>query len=186
LKFTTIILAGGQSSRMGANKALLNYRGKPMVQYPIGLALSFSSDILISANDSDYDHLGITVVGDRFPVRAPIAGIHAGLHYSATDWNLVLPCDMPHISAGLIRLLISGLDECTMLVWPFHNGYAEPLCGFYHRNLIPVMGENMAAGQFSLLDLPSRVPHRFFNLDGSPENGEMIFRNVNEPADLEG
>jgi molybdenum cofactor guanylyltransferase len=185
MNFTTIILAGGRSSRMGCNKAVLPYCGKPLIQYPIELASKFSGDILISANNSDLDYLGFQTVKDLLPVQAPLAGIHAGLNSSLTDWNLVLSCDMPNINKELISRLLASLNEDHLLVLPGHGGFVEPLCGFYHKKMISRIESNFNAGKISLLDLALTAPYRYMELDDlSPGDIDFLFKNVNERKDL--
>ncbi len=185
MNFATIILAGGRSLRMGANKALMPYKGRPLIQYSLDLAYSFTGEILISANNHDLDHLGFRVVKDLLPVKAPLAGIHAGLKASPTDWNLVLTCDMPNVTIGLIDRLIAALNENLRIVLPHHDGFVEPLCGFYHRNLIHLVETNIASGNLSLHDLPGAAPHLFVVMDDvPPEERALLFRNVNERKDL--
>ncbi|MFZ4522261.1 MAG: molybdenum cofactor guanylyltransferase [Bacteroidales bacterium] len=187
MKFTTIILAGGQSSRMGTNKALIPYAGKPLIGYSIELALSLTTDILICANNHDLDHLGFPVINDLFPVKAPLAGIHAGLTASSSDWNLVLTCDMPNVTKELIDGLIAMVNDTVSIVLPHHHGYAEPLCGFYHRSLLPLITSNLNAGKYSMLDLHGFVPHQFLVMDDQPSGKEkFLFRNMNEMKDLLG
>lgn len=187
MNFTTIILAGGQSSRMGANKALIEYLGKPLIQYSIDLALFFNNNLIISSNNQELVHLGFPVVNDVFAIKAPLAGIHAGLKSSRSDWNLILTCDMPNVTTALIEKLLSNLDDNLRMVVPQHNNFIEPLCGFYHRDLIPLMERNIDAGKFSLLDLPGAVPHWFHSMDGvTPANIAFLFKNVNEKKDLPG
>ncbi len=187
MKFTTIILAGGQSSRMGSNKALIPYFGKQLIQYSIDLGLQFTPDIIISANNRDFDYLHFPVVKDISAVKAPLAGVHSGLAASMTDWNLILTCDMPNITKELIDGLILELDEHVMMVLPAHDGFVEPLCGFYHKALIPLIESNLTAGKFSLLDLLGQAPHRLLEITGMPsEEITFLFKNVNEKRDLPG
>jgi molybdopterin-guanine dinucleotide biosynthesis protein A len=185
MHFTTIILAGGRSFRMGSCKALMPYSGKPLIQYSIDLALRFAGDILISANSGEFDAFGFTVIPDILNVKAPIAGVHAGLKHSQTDWNLVLTCDMPNLSGDIITRLLQKLDSGLQMVVPFHNGFAEPLCGFYHRELISLIEQNNVAGKLSMLDLPGTAPHRFITMnDLAPDEIARVFKNVNEKKDL--
>jgi molybdenum cofactor guanylyltransferase len=188
MNFTSIILAGGQSSRMGANKALVPFLGKPLIQYSIDLARSFTNEILISANNHDLDFLGFPVVNDLYNVKAPLAGIHSGLKSTRSDWNLVLTCDMPNVTKELICLLLSSLEYDLRMVVPHHGGFVEPLCGFYHRDLIPLIESNFAEKKLSLLDLPGSVPHRFIRMedDLTPEEITRLFRNINEKRDMTG
>ena len=187
MNFTTIILAGGQSTRMGENKALVPFMGKPLIQYSIDLARTFTNDIFISSNNHDLDYLQFPVIQDIFKVKAPLAGIHAGLTASHSDWNLILTCDMPNITKELIDRLYSALDEELRMVVPHHNGFIEPLCGFYHKSLIPFIEGNLIAGKYALIDLPDSVPHRFITMaDVLPEEIALLFTNVNEKKDLPG
>ena len=185
MNFSTIILAGGQSSRMGANKALIHYQGRPLIQYAVDLALSFTNDVFISASNHDLDHLGFQVVADILAVKAPLAGIHAGLKFSHTDWNLVLTCDMPNVTSELINKLLSVLDNRLRMVVPQHDGFLEPLCGFYHKEIIPQIERNFTTGKISLLDLPAKVPHMLVGMADTDTYGiASLFKNVNEKRDL--
>ena len=185
MNFTAIILAGGQSSRMGANKALVEYMGRPLIEYAIDLARLFTNDILLIANNHDLDFLGIPVVSDEYTVKAPLAGIHAGLKSGSSAWNLVLSCDMPNLTKELIEKLLSLLDDDLRMVVPHHDGFLEPLCGFYHKDLIPQIENNIVAGKLSLLDLPGSVPHSFLTLADVPmAELAFLFKNVNEKNDL--
>ena len=166
---------------MGSNKALISYQGKPLIQYSVDLARLFTNAILLSANNDDFDYLGFPVVKDTFAVKAPLAGIHAGLTSSLTDWNLILTCDMPNVTRVLVDRLLSALDDNSQIVIPIHGRFVEPLCGFYHRGLIQLIESNMTAGKLSLLDLPGSAPHKFIPADDIPYG---VFRNMNEKKDL--
>ncbi|MEI6173644.1 MAG: molybdenum cofactor guanylyltransferase [Bacteroidota bacterium] len=185
MKITVVILAGGRSSRMGSNKALIPYLGKPLIQYSLDLAKQFTQSILISAGNHDLAPLGFPMVKDVLKVSAPIAGIHSGLLNSRTAWTLVLTCDMPNVSIMVIDRLISAADHDLRMVVPRHADFIEPLCGFYHRELIPVIENNVLSGKMSLLDLPGIVPHKMVDFSDIP-SGEIshLFKNVNERKDL--
>lgn len=183
--FTALILAGGRSERMGANKALTPFRGIPMIGYSIGLAENFTRSILICDNGNDLKSFGYPVVADIFPANAPLVGIHAGLTHSQTAWNLVLTCDMPLIPVELIRLLNDRLPLTDYLLVPGHNRMVEPLCGFYHRDLLPEIIKNIRNEKFSMLELVRNHPNRVLWLDElTALNPGEIFRNVNRPEDL--
>jgi molybdopterin-guanine dinucleotide biosynthesis protein A len=71
------------------------------------------------------------------------------------------------------------------MVLPLHDGFIEPLCGFYHRRILPVMESNMIIGKLSLLDLQGQVPHRLIEIMDLPsEEIALLFRNMNEKSDL--
>ncbi len=185
MNFTAIILAGGQSKRMGTNKALIAYQGKPLILYSIELALSFTPNILISANHNDLEHLGFPIIKDFLPVNAPLAGIHAGLQTSMTNWNLILTCDMPNVTVSLIDRLITRVNNHVQMVIPAHDGFVEPLCGFYHRDMISSIEQNIAQGRLSLMDLLRIAPHDLVQINGmTGENPACLFKNVNAKNDL--
>jgi molybdenum cofactor guanylyltransferase len=185
MNLTAIILAGGQSVRMGANKALISYNRKPLIQYSIDLAHYFTRNIIISTNQDELRNLGFPVVRDIYSVKAPLAGIHAGLVFSNTEWNLVLTCDMPNVSVQVIQYLNSKIDQAAELVLPGHDGFIEPLCGFYHKNLVPTIEANFGKNKFSPLDLLELEMHRLIQMEGIfEEDLSVTFKNVNEKKDL--
>jgi molybdopterin-guanine dinucleotide biosynthesis protein A len=185
MNLTSIILSGGKSSRMGKDKALILYLGKPLISYSIDLALNFTRNIIISSNRDEHKILGFPVVHDIYPIRAPLAGIHAGLKFSDTDWNLVLSCDMPNVSAQVVDYLLSNLDEKVNLVLPEHDGFLEPLCGFYHKSLKNIIESNIKRNLFSPLDLLKSAPNRILKMDDILKDDiTSIFKNVNAGNDL--
>jgi molybdenum cofactor guanylyltransferase len=185
MKLTAIILAGGMSRRMGINKALIFYHGKPLIQYSIDLALRFTKDIFISSSHDGLKSFGFKVVQDILPVSAPLSGIHAGLRESNTDWNLILTCDMPNVSEDVIRYLINNMGKDTTLVLPGHGEYVEPLCGLYHRNLVPVIESCFRQQEYAPLDLFGKVKYKILSVEGIINaDPSFIFRNMNEKRDL--
>jgi len=187
MKLTAIILAGGKSKRMGANKALIPYRGKALIQYSIDLARCFTNDIIISANTGELAHLGYRIVPDLLPIPAPLTGIHAALLSSKTSWNLVLTCDMPNVTRDLIDQMIPLLTDSIRIVIPFHNGYTEPLCGFYHASLTAEIERNFSLEKYSPLDLIAKTPHHYLAIETLPGVSSMdfLFKNVNKKQDLD-
>jgi molybdopterin-guanine dinucleotide biosynthesis protein A len=79
MELSGIILAGGKSSRMGQDKGLMLFRGKQMVQYSIELLNLFTSQILISSNNQEYNQFGFPVVSDIYKECGPIGGLHAAV-----------------------------------------------------------------------------------------------------------
>jgi molybdenum cofactor guanylyltransferase len=185
MKLSAIILAGGRSRRMGRNKALMPFRGKPLIRYSIDLAQNFTRNILISSNYEELQGIGFPLVHDIFSVNAPLAGIHSGLLTSSTGWNLVLTCDMPNVSAETIRYLITKLEKKKSLILPGHDGYIEPLCGFYHRSLIPIIEKNFNTGKLSPLDLLETERYSIVPMEGVLNKDlSFIFKNMNEKKDF--
>jgi FdhD protein len=112
---TGVILAGGASSRMGSNKALLPYRGGVFVEAIFRqLRRLFPEVLLVTNSPEQYQFLPCRKVPDIFPGHGALAGIHAGLHHSSTDAIFVVACDMPYLNTALVRAVAAhpgGLND---------------------------------------------------------------------------
>jgi molybdopterin-guanine dinucleotide biosynthesis protein A len=103
---TAGILAGGASARMGRNKALMDFRGRPLIQRQIDLLSPMFEEILIGANDpAPYARFGLRVVPDLLSERCALTGIHALLKAAARPRVFVVACDMPFLHPALIAHL---------------------------------------------------------------------------------
>lgn len=109
LAVTGLILAGGQGLRMGGqDKGLVDYKGKPLVDWVIERLLPQVDELLISANRNldEYSNRGYRVVTDSLPdFQGPLAGMLAGLQLARHEWMLSVPCDVPHLPRNLVMHL---------------------------------------------------------------------------------
>lgn len=182
-----IVLAGGRSRRMGRDKGLLMFEGVALARRAIEALTPIASDgILLVANDAAYAGLGAPLVGDIFPGRGPLAGIHAGLLASAAAQNFVVACDMPFLNPALalhLAALASGHDAAV----PLAPDRPQPLHAVYDRCCLPVIEEQLRAGQGSLQDLLARLDVRWVKTAEILPFGDpaRIFFNVNDPRDLD-
>jgi molybdopterin-guanine dinucleotide biosynthesis protein A len=149
---TGVVLAGGKSKRMGSDKALLEFRGKPLVMHAVKILQQFCSHVVISSNRKDYFFTGCDIWPDDVDVHAPMAGIYSCLKRSMHPWIMVLSCDMPLIDPRVFDLLISqGELLRDDMVVPVHDkDCIEPLCGLYNQRAIPLLEENIRTLRFSL------------------------------------
>jgi molybdopterin-guanine dinucleotide biosynthesis protein A len=129
-------LAGGRSSRMGCDKALLPFRGGRLVESVArAVELAAGSAVLVG-NPRVYEHFGYPAIPDLYPGAGPLGAIVTALHHSSADWNLVAACDMPELSGEFLRFLINtaeGGPGADALVPAGPSGRLEPLCAVYHR-----------------------------------------------------
>lgn len=134
---TGIVLAGGESRRMGVNKAQLRVDGIPLIERVVTILSGIFPRIIVVANAPLHLTLpGLTVVNDIFRGMGPLAGIHAGLLHSADEYNFVAACDMPYLDPALISHLLS-LASGHEIVVPTTGGRPEPLHAVYARSLVP-------------------------------------------------
>ncbi|MDM5228105.1 molybdenum cofactor guanylyltransferase [Cytobacillus sp. NJ13] len=158
---TGIILAGGHSSRMGENKALLKIGGKTVIDRIADQLSSLLPNVIIVANkQEDYQFLGLPLVSDRWKEKGPLAGIHAGLSESRTQNNLIVACDMPFISGELARILLGQLDQHQAAV-PEIGGQLHPLFAAYRKDASTAaelaLSENKLRIRQFLMDIDSRI-----------------------------
>ena len=107
---TGIILAGGKSSRMGADKGLLELGGKPLITYAFQALSGLCTTILISSSSEAYHSFGYQVIEDVFPGIGPMGGIYSALGKSKTEKNLILSCDLPFASKELMSYILQNSD----------------------------------------------------------------------------
>lgn len=135
MEATGIILAGGKSSRMGTNKALLEINGKTVIETICEELDSIVNNIIIVTNSfEDYQYLGRKMVQDEWKEMGPLAGIHAGLSASETEQNLIVACDLPFISAELGTILLEQLSDYDAVV-PEISGQLHPLFAAYRKDV---------------------------------------------------
>ncbi|WP_066296556.1 molybdenum cofactor guanylyltransferase [Bacillus sp. FJAT-29937] len=136
MQTTGIIMAGGRSSRMGTNKAMLPIGGKTVIErIVVELSKIVSNMVIVTNAFEDYQFLGLPMVQDQWKDMGPLAGIHAGLSASSTEKNLVVACDMPFISSQLGGILLTLLDDYQVAV-PDVLGQLHPLFAAYRKDTL--------------------------------------------------
>jgi molybdenum cofactor guanylyltransferase len=184
-----VVLAGGRNSRMGGlDKGRIPFRGMPLVWRAVRLLAGIFEEVVLVTNSTQCQTdlpAGVLLASDRFPGRGPLAGIHAGLACCSRQAAFCVACDMPFLSAGLIRRLARRFRElgCDVLL-PRVAGEVEPLHALYHRRLIPAMEGLLSDGQGnSIRRLFPAVHSEYLDL---PDTARIrrIFTNINTPEDV--
>jgi molybdenum cofactor guanylyltransferase len=132
---------------MGRDKALLPFRGAPLVESIARQVEAAAGSVVLVGGESRYGDLGRTVIPDLFPGEGPLGGILTALRHTSADWNLIVACDMPAVSAAFFRELFDAAEEfgADALLPAGPSGLPEPLCAIYHvrsRNLINAAFDN--------------------------------------------
>jgi len=184
-KITGIVLAGGKSSRMGTEKGLVIFKGKPLIEYSLDVLKNSCDEIIISSNSESYDAFGFPVLKDEFPDSGPMGGIYTCLKASKNEINIVVSCDMPLVDAKFLDKLLTFSDDFAAVV-PWHEKeFFEPLCAVYNKNLLAVFKDFIDKMNFRIPDLLKTVNTKF--LKTGKENGidPVIFCNINTLKQLE-
>ena len=182
---TGIILAGGKSSRMGKEKGLVPFRGEPLISYSLELLIPFCGEIIISANTPEYKSFGYPVITDEISGAGPMGGLYSALKHSTTYENLVLPCDTPFINKEFIRFLLASVSNQPAVIPVHPDGKAEPLCGYYTRDLVPLMKDALDNAHYKIIDFLEQTGTLFLKTDNDlPFYHPDLFVNLNTPEEL--
>lgn len=185
LEVTGIILAGGKSSRMGRNKALLDFGGRSIIEHTADLFKSiFPEAILVTNTPEEYANLGIKTVTDIFPGKGSLGGIYTGLFHSSHDYSFIASCDMPFLRRELIEFLISLKDGYDVVVPRLKDGH-EPLHAVYSRRCLKPIESMIDKGDLRIIGFYSEVSVREVSEEElAPFNPEpSSFMNINTPED---
>jgi len=179
-----IVLAGGKSTRMGKDKAMLQSGSETMLMRAVKEMFKFTDQVIIASHSGErYSIPGAIEVKDRYAGQGPLAGIHAGLTATEREYAFVVAVDMPFFRADLARFLLERKEGYDVVV-PVVGGYAEPLCAVYSRRCIGPIEELIERGRRKVVYLYDKV--RVLKVkeeewrkiaDGS------VFTNINTPQD---
>ncbi len=184
-KVTAVILAGGKSTRMKSNKALLPFSGELFIErIHRQLSAMFPEVMLVTNTPELYRFLPCRMVPDDFPGMGSLAGIHAALKHSKTEYIFVVACDMPYLNSQLIRRMILKTDGSDVVIPRTDNGF-EPLHAVYGKSCLPSMEEALRNGKVKIVacidwDKATVVTKEEIAVD-DPEFHS--FRNINTPEE---
>jgi len=149
---TLILLAGGEAKRLGFPKHRLAINGERVVDTLLEKLGPLFVETLVVGRDIDDLPPDIRVTEDRYTVRSPLVGIHAGLSASLTDLTFVVACDMPYVEPSLVEYLL-GQSEGVDVVVPVVRGYYEPLCAAYRRTCLAAIEGLIESGVLKVSEL---------------------------------
>jgi len=139
---------GGRSSRMGRDKASLPFRGGVLVQHVADVVQQAAGSALLVGSPSKLGAVGYPIVPDIYPGEGPLGGILTVLQHSRADWNLVVACDMPAVTADFLGGLLRAAEasEADALIPRGPSGRLEPLCAVYHQRSRGALYQAFAEG----------------------------------------
>ncbi|HEX8557288.1 MAG TPA: molybdenum cofactor guanylyltransferase [Pyrinomonadaceae bacterium] len=184
------ILAGGLSSRMGADKSLLRLGGRTFVERAAAALGGVAGAVSVVGSRPGLAAHGLPVVADVYEGLGALGGLHAALRACGARWAAVLSCDLPFVTPGLFARLASLRDAATDAVAPLQqDGRPQPLCALYDAAACRAAAEDfIRAGELRPRVLLRALRTRWVafdelsDLEGSP----LFFTNVNTPEDFAG
>jgi molybdopterin-guanine dinucleotide biosynthesis protein A len=186
MKISGVLLAGGESRRMGKDKATLLFRGQPLWQIQLALLRSLDlEELFISARtDPLWRPPDMQFVADEPPSRGPLSGLAISLAGMRGTHLLALAIDMPFMSEIFLRSLCNQIEPGGGVL-PMIGNRAEPLTAIYPADAHADLVEALSGTEFSLQGLTKKLVKadklRALNI---AKEEEMLFRSLNDPADI--
>ncbi|MDT8897424.1 molybdenum cofactor guanylyltransferase [Thermanaerothrix sp. 4228-RoL] len=186
---SVFVQAGGQSQRMGTNKALVPFLGEPLIQRVIRRVRPLAREIVIVTNDPQpYLELGYPIVADRIPGLGALGGLYTALSYARHPYVIVIACDMPFVNSSLLleaqnRLVQGGWDA----VLPQSGEGLEPFHAVYRRDTcLPAVERALKRGERRMISWLPEVRWQAISWEEvkviDPQG--VAFMNVNTPEEL--
>ncbi len=183
MQITGIILSGGQSTRMGTDKALIRVNGKTLLENAIAICKPFCSNILISSNHTKHGKFGYKIIPDEIKNCGPLGGIYSCLNQSETDWNFVISVDAAFVEPEFVSFMISETVDLDAVA-PIHNFGKEPLVAMYHKNSLAEIKKMLDLGDFKMHNLLNSINTKYVDSQIWVERYPKIFGNLNHPDDI--
>jgi molybdopterin-guanine dinucleotide biosynthesis protein A len=181
---TGAILIGGKSRRLGRDKVLLPYDGKPLAVHLHGILNSlFPHVLLIGHPRPELKAMGLPLIPDLVPDKGVLGGIYTALSTATTPYVFIAGADMPFLTPSLISMIL-GYRHSADAVIPRGPRGLEPLCAVYTKSCADVMEKNLRDGTLKIMAALENMT--VLSPEVSPDNGEPDpFININYPEDLE-
>ena len=183
------ILAGGLSSRMGADKARLRLGGRTFVEIAAGALRAIAPRVSIVGSRPGVGGHGLAVVPDVYEGLGAMGGLHAALSACGAGWAAVVSCDLPFVNGELFARLASLRGEDAEAVAPLQeDGRPQPLCALYAVAACRAAAEELIrAGELRPRVLLEKLRTRLVALGelSDLKGSRLFFSNVNTPEDFE-
>ena len=183
LPATAIIMAGGESSRMGIDKSMLSIKGQSIIEVICEQLRGSFDEILISANQVDkFAFLGFKVIPDKVPEQGPLMGIASALEASTNKFNFVVACDIPKINLSCVnKMLTEAIESRADIVVPVTGKEKyEPLFAIYRKSALEAINKTLSSGKNKITDVFTLCTVKYIEMEGTD-----WFINLNTMADYE-
>lgn len=176
-----LVLAGGRSARMGTDKGLMDYNGKPQREYLFGLLSNVCEQVFTSCRKEQNIPLFLNPIPDKFDYKGPINGILSGMHAHPEKAWLIIAVDMPFVDLQAIQCLLSKRDKVKVATCFLHEpeNFPEPLLTLWEPAAYPLLNAYATEGNIS--------PRMFLESNAikivKPPD-KKVLSNINYPKDM--
>ncbi len=191
LEITGILMVGGESRRMGKNKAFLEIDGRPLIERSLEVLSGACREVLISSREVNaYTGYGFKVVPDIIKGKGPLGGLYSVMQQASYDYLFLVACDMPLLNEKAINFFYRKVEN-NIAVVPDVLGKWHPLHAFYNKMLLSLIQDRIYEDKLSLIDLVKVCKARIVGLteeamsDRDRKIIEQSFWNANTPEEWE-
>jgi molybdopterin-guanine dinucleotide biosynthesis protein A len=176
MPMTGFVLAGGKSTRMGRDKALLDWNGRTLLDHMTNLLSDITEQVWVVGRDQ---------LPDRLPGLGPLSGIATALEVSSTDANLIIAVDLPHLTKDFLKYWRSRIENSGYPLLACKIGSGFPLCLGIWRPMLPDIHRRLAARQLSVRGLIEAGHTQVISENELLQAGfdSKMFHNINTPED---
>jgi len=186
---TVVVQAGGMSARMGEDKALKSFLGRPLIQRVIDRLMLIADELIVTTNrPAEYEFLNLRLVSDLRPGRGALGGLYTAITSATSPLVAVVACDMPFASPmffeGARRLMVE--EEADIVIGKTDEGY-EPIHALYRRETcLPAIESAIDADQWKAISWFSKVKVRTLTPDEVKafDPSGLCFWNLNTPEEF--
>jgi molybdopterin-guanine dinucleotide biosynthesis protein A len=181
MEATLLVLAGGQSRRMGRPKPWIEVGNTVLLRYVVERLAPAFTEVMVSFGEPEQMEqlVPYRIVFDRKRSAGPLAGLEAGLLAAHQGVLFAVGCDMPYVERSTAELAVAAARNCDAAI-PRHDGIFEPVCGAYRKTALPAITHALDSGNFVAHDVADYLDVTWLEgLDVAQ------FESLNTPADLE-
>lgn len=184
---TGVILAGGQSSRMGQNKALMSLGGERLIDRVVSvMRCAFPHLLMVTNTPEVYRDLAVPMVGDVFPGKGSLGGMYSAVYHSPTPCCLVVACDMPFLQSAVLHYLAEQMADYDVVI-PDVLGELQPLHALYRKTCLQPMLRRLEANRFKITGFFPEVQVRVVREEELRpfDPSFLAFQNLNTPEEFQ-
>lgn len=182
MKLSTGILAGGKSSRMGQNKALLKLNNERFIERIAKELGGFSETLISAAKKGEYEDLGLPMVYDEHSDIGPIEGIYQIIKHASEEYVFICAADMPFLKKELVSYMAEFVSSDYDVFCLMDEEHVHPLCAIYSKRVLDTIEELIAEGQYRLIQILNRVRTKYIKLEMTCFEKKLV-KNINTKAE---
>jgi molybdopterin-guanine dinucleotide biosynthesis protein A len=173
------VLAGGRSSRMGRDKALLPYSGRTLLEHVASAVEAAIGNVTVIGPPERYTNLGLRVIPDVVADAGPLGGLVTALRKTRSSWSLLVACDMPNLTSEMLYDIAKSAVDSDADAVVCDTGRLHPLCAVYHRRLLPAAESALQKRELRMHDFLATI-----RVERWPVADPTLLANLNTPEEL--